>query len=68
MAQENIRNRTKGGGGNGFHELTAFRVPVDGNMEYWGDAGLYQLQPDGGSIDTLCQVLDSASTVCGRRN
>lgn len=65
MAQDNIRNRTKGGGCNGFYELTPLRLPMDGDMEYRGDAGLYQLQPDGGSTDTLSQVLDSASTVRG---
>ena len=63
MAQENICNRAKRGGGNGFYELTTFRVLVDGDMEYRGHAGLYQLQPDGRSTDTLRQVLDSPSTV-----
>ena len=65
MAQENICNRAKGGGCNGFYELTAFRLLVDGDMEYRGDAGLYQLQPDGRSADTLSQVLDGASTLRG---
>ena len=65
MAQENICNRATGGGCNGFHELTAFRVLVDGDMEHRGDTGLYQLQPDGRSTDTLSQVLYSASTIRG---
>lgn len=65
MAQDDICNRAKGGGCNGFDELTAFRLLVDGDMEYRGDAGLYQLQPDGRTTDTLSQVLHSASTVRG---
>ena len=65
MAQNNVCNRTKGGGRDGFYELAAFRVLVDGDMEYRGDASLYQLQPDGRSTDTLSQVLDGASTVRG---
>ena len=67
MAQKNICTRATGGGCNGFYELTAFRVLVDGDMEYRGDAGLYQLQSDGRSADTLSQILYSASTIRGRR-
>ena len=47
MAQNNICYRAKGGSCNGFYELTAFRVFVDGDMEYRSDPGIYQLQPDG---------------------
>ena len=65
MAQNNICNRATGGGCNGFYELTAFRVLVDGDLEYRGHAGLYQLQPDGRPTDTLSQVLYSASTIRG---